>query len=234
MADELLRRYYDERSWEAGFPARCHMELSRRQLDGKHILNVGCRRGKGTYKLSELVGPTGYVIGIDWNASFIEAPRAGIPRALERNHLPRSNMEFRVGFPENLAGASIAGQWVDHVYLNSSLVLFASLPRVLAECQRVLVPGGVLLLEIVVAIQGHAERSAVIEAVRAIPNAVQAPLTRDELMGWLVDAGFQMPLLREERDVESDRGSAFDHRIPTVPADDATYRLIVLEARKLR
>lgn len=234
MTDDLLRRYYDGRSWEAGFPARCHMELPRRQLDGKRILNVGCRRGKGTYKLSELVGPTGYVIGVDWNAPFVEAARAGIPRALERSHLPRSNMEFRVGFPENLAAAGIAGQWADFVYMNSSLALFAFPSRALAECQWALVPGGVLLLETVVAIPGDAERRAVVEAARAVPNAVQAAPTRDELMGWLVDAGFQMPLMREEHDIEPDRGSVFDHRIPTVPADDATYRVIALEARKPR
>ena len=40
--------------------------------------------------------------------------------------------------------------------------------------------------------------------------------------------------LREEHEVAADRGSVFDHRVPTVPGDDATYRLVALEARKPR
>ena len=43
-----------------------------------------------------------------------------------------------------------------------------------------------------------------------------------------------VPALREEHEVAADRGSVFDHRVPTVPGDDATYRLVALEARKPR
>ncbi len=227
-----LRKYYEARSWEGGFPARCHMELPRRSLSGKRILNVGCRRGKGTYKLSELVGPTGFVVGIDWNGRFIEAAQAGIPKALERSHLPRCNMEFREGFPEDLGAAGVGEDEVDIAYLNASLTLFADPPRALRECYRALAPTGTLLVEMAVAAPGTGKRAPVVQAARDIANAVQAAPTRAELMGWLVDAGFQAPLMREDHPVRPDRGSVFDHRVPTVEGDDAAYRLIAFEARK--
>ena len=67
MADDALRRHYDGLPREGGFPARCHMELPERSLVGARVVNVGCRRGKGTYKLSEQVGESGFVIGADWS-----------------------------------------------------------------------------------------------------------------------------------------------------------------------
>lgn len=232
--NELLRRYYDERSWEGGFPARCHMELPRRRMSGMRVVNVGCRRGKGTYKLSELVGPEGFVVGVDWVPRFIDEARAGIPRALRRSCLPVCNMAFRVGFPEDLRAADIVDGWADFVYVNSSLALFADPARAIAECHRALAPNGVLMVEAVVATPGNAERNRLVEAAREIPNAVQAAPTRETLMGWLADAGFQVPSLREEHEVAPDRGGVFDHRVPTVPGDDASYLLVAFEARKPR
>lgn len=133
MADDALRRHYDGLPREGGFPARCHMELPRRALSGVCVVNVGCRRGKGCYKLSELVGPTGRVVGIDWRSALIDEARAGVPAALERSRMPRSNMAFAVAYPEQLRQA-VAPESADYVYLNSSFALFSDPPRVLREC----------------------------------------------------------------------------------------------------
>ena len=151
VESDELQQYYAELACDGGFEARCHMELPERSLVGARIVNVGCRRGKGTYKLSEQVGEGGFVVGVDWNEAFVEAARAGVPRALERSGLSRCNMAFRVGFPEDLAAAGLEEGWADFVYLNSSLSLFASPARALRECGRVLAPGGVLLAEVPVA-----------------------------------------------------------------------------------
>ncbi|EOS52319.1 methyltransferase domain-containing protein [Adlercreutzia caecimuris] len=235
MADDALRRHYDGLPREGGFPARCHMELPRRTLSGARVVNVGCRRGKGCYKLSELVGPTGRVTGIDWRPPLIDEARAGVSAALERSRMPRSNMTFAVAYPEQLRSA-VAPESADYVYLNSSLALFADPLRALRECWAVLAPAGTLLLECAVAeSEGpSAARALTVEAARHLGNAVQAAPSRAQLMGWLAEAGFMAPVLREEHEVAADRGSVFDHRVPTVPGDDATYRLVALEARKPR
>lgn len=235
MADDALRRHYDGLPREGGFPARCHMELPRRMLSGARVVNVGCRRGKGCYKLSELVGPTGHVTGIDWRPAFIDEARGGVSAALERSRMPRSNMTFAVAYPEQLRSA-VAPESADYVYLNSSLALFADPLRALRECWAVLAPAGTLLLECAVAEDASpsAARALTVEAARHLGNAVQAAPSRAQLMGWLAEAGFMAPALREEHEVAADRGSVFDHRMPTVPDDDATYRLVALEARRPR
>ena len=172
MADETLRRYYDGLPREGGFPARCHMELPRRTLSGARVVNVGCRRGKGCYKLSELVGPTGRVTGIDWRPSLIDEARAGVSAALERSRMPHSNMTFAVAYPERLRSA-VAPESADYVYLNSSFALFADPLQALRECRAVLVPGGSLLIECAVADSegSAAARALVVEAARHLGNA---------------------------------------------------------------
>ena len=190
------------------------------------------------------MGEGGFVVGVDWNEAFVEAARAGVPRALERSGLSRCNMAFRVGFPEDLAAAGLEEGWADFVYLNSSLSLFASPARALRECGRVLAPGGVLLAEVPVAEPNgkgragdadfavDASRAAVVEAARALPNAVQAAPTFEELLAWLATAGFSEPVIRSERPLSPEEGSAPDRPVPTVPGDDATYRLLSLEGAR--
>ena len=149
--------------------------------------------------------------------------------------MPGSNMAFAVAYPEQLRQA-VAPESADYVYLNSSFALFSDPPRVLRECWAVLVPGGSLLIECAVAeSEGpSATRALLVQAAQRLGNAVQAAPSRAQLMGWLAEAGFMAPALREEHEVAADRGSVFDHRVPTVPGDDATYRLVALEARKPR
>lgn len=228
----LLRNYYDGLACESGFESRCHMELPERSLVGARIVNVGCRRGKGTYKLSEQVGEGGFVVGVDWNEAFVEAARAGVPRALERSGFTRCNMAFSVGFPEDLAAAGIEDGWADFVYLNSSLSLFASPSRALEECCRVLAPGGMLLAEVPVAVPGGADRAAVVAAARVLPNAVQAAPTFEELLAWLAAAGFAEPVVGDERSLTPEEGSTSDRPAPTVPGDDGIYRLLSLEVAR--
>lgn len=229
MKNDELQRYYDGLGCEGGFEARCHMELPGRSLAGARVVNVGCRRGKGTYKLSEQVGEGGFVVGVDSNEAFVEAARAGVSRALDRSSLSRCNMAFRVGFPEDLAAVGVEEGWADFVYLNSSLSLFASPARALRECCRILAPGGMLLAEVPVAAPGGADRAAIVEAARALPNAVQAAPTFEELLTWLAAAGFAEPVIRDERPLAPEEGSAPDRPAPTVPGDDGTYRLLSLE-----
>ncbi len=148
-APAYIERHYAALPREGGFASRCAMALGGVDWAGKHVLDVGCRRGKGAYKLSERVGADGLVVGVDWSPMFVEAAREGVAAALARSGLTASNLEFRQGYPEDLAAAGIADGSQDVVYLNNGFAHFADPAQALRECFRALAPGGLLVLEVV-------------------------------------------------------------------------------------
>jgi ubiquinone/menaquinone biosynthesis C-methylase UbiE len=103
---------------------------------GQRVLDVGCGTGYFAALLADAVGPDGQVVGIDASPEMIEYARR------ERG---RANCQFQVGTAESL---SLASEQFDVVV--SSLFMHhlpADLqPTALAEMQRVLRPGGTVLI----------------------------------------------------------------------------------------
>ena len=57
------------------------MLLPREELKGKKVLDICCRRGRGVYKLSSLVGDSGEVMGVDWSPSYVDCTLFPMERA---------------------------------------------------------------------------------------------------------------------------------------------------------
>ncbi len=133
--------YYAALSPAAGFQGRCAMSIPA-DIEGKRVLDVCCRKGKGAFALADAVGPSGYVIGVDPDTDNVAAACAAAPK----NHRAGSSWEHHLRFspaiPENLSQACIQDASIDLVYINSVLNLAWSLPVALAEFARVLAPGG--------------------------------------------------------------------------------------------
>ena len=113
--------YYHNREHEFGFASMSRMTLP--GMKGQRVLNVCCRRGKGVFKMSAMVGKKGRVIGVDWSPSYIAEAEADSERAWRKNHLQESNMEFHVAYPEDLMEAGIGDNSVDMVYINNVMTL---------------------------------------------------------------------------------------------------------------
>lgn len=216
--------YYQQLPAEGGLVSACHMALANTDLAGKRILDVGCRRGKGAYKLSELAGPQGFVLGIDWRPAFVAQAQEGMAAALDRSGLSESNLAFRTAYPENLRDADIEDSSFDVVYLNNGITLLYDPIEALRECARTLTPEGLLILEVVIAEEPHT--AAAIEAARAAGSSIGAALPESELLAWLAAAGFDQPTVVER--IQTD---------PTVDnLDPAAYSgrffALTLQARK--
>ena len=209
------------------------MLLPREELKGKKVLDICCRRGRGVYKLSSLVGNDGEAMGIDWSPSYIEEAKDGITRAWHESGLSHNNMEFRVAYPEDLIGAGVGSSVFDAVYVNNVITLFYDQEQAIREFGRVLKPGGLLILETIFADRPRTD--SVVDEARSIGNSVQAARTEQENVAWLEAAGFEAPSVEESFEVEADRGYKAGHTVPKVEGDEnVKFTAVSLYVRKKR
>ncbi|WP_225749109.1 class I SAM-dependent methyltransferase [Paraeggerthella sp. Marseille-Q4926] len=126
-----------------GYSSRCEMSLPD-GLSGKRVLDLLCRSGKGAYKIADLVGPDGFVLGIDPDEDRIEHAREQAARNHPQGDDWRRTLAFAQGCPEDLRAAGVKDATFDVVVVNSALNLVRDLPSALREIARVLVSGGFL------------------------------------------------------------------------------------------
>ena len=228
---EALAAYYGGKQFEYGFASVCKMLLPVSDLKGKKVLDICCRRGRGVYKLSAMVGNKGTAIGVDWSRSYIEEAKDGANRAWHDSGLAGNNMEFRVAYPEDLISAGIGTATMDVVYINNVMTLLYDQEQALREFGRVLKRGGLLILETIFADRERDEN--VVAQARAVGNSVQAARTQEENYAWLEAAGFPDPSIEEEYEVDAARGYKADSVYDTVAGDeDVRYKAVSIFAIK--
>lgn len=213
MPSEILEKFYG-----CGSPIPADPE-------GRVILDLGCGTGRDAYLIAKLAGPKGKVIGVDMTREQLDvADRYVASQALAWG-LSESNLEFRQGYLEDLAGAGIADASVDIVVSNCVLNLSLDKEAAFREIFRVLKPGGELFFSDVF-------------ADRRVPASLQGdPVLRGEcLSGALYWEDFRR-LLRKagclDYRVVSKRGLAVGNaelelKIGMVPFHSATIRAFKL------
>ncbi len=130
--DEILDRFYG-----CGSP----IPLA---LDGCTVLDLGCGTGRDVYVASRLVGPEGYVIGVDMTEEQLDVAQRHRTSQTARFGYATPNVDFRHGYIENLETAGIEDNSVDVVISNCVLNLSPDKQSVFKEIFRVLKPGGEL------------------------------------------------------------------------------------------
>ncbi len=113
-------------------------------LDGKTVLDLGCGTGRDAYVVSRLVGPDGYVIGIDMTSEQILVAQRHIDSQAMRFGYEKPNVAFRQGYIEDLQESGIADESIDVVISNCVINLSPDKRSVISEIFRVLRPGGEL------------------------------------------------------------------------------------------
>lgn len=225
-----LAAYYRQLPAEGGLVSACHMALGTADLKGKRILDVGCRRGKGAYKLSEAAGPEGFVMGIDWRPAFVEQAQEGVKAALARSGLLACNLAFRTAYPEDLRDAGIEDGSFDVVYLNNGVTLLCDPVEALRECARALTPEGMLLLEAVVT--DTPQEASLREQARVAGSSVGAALTEEGMREWLCAAGFPEAAVVERAEVDPARDGFEPDARPS--SEPARFFALTFQATKKR
>jgi arsenite methyltransferase len=113
-------------------------------IEGCRVLDLGCGSGRDVYLASKLVGPNGFVIGIDMTDEQLAVARKHIDSQAKRFGFSKPNVDFRQGYIEDLAACGIADNSIDLVISNCVINLSPDKERVFSEIFRVLKPGGEL------------------------------------------------------------------------------------------
>lgn len=227
-----IDKYYHDAQFEYGFSSLCNMTLPN-DMQGKRVLDLGCRRGKGAFKMSDKVGEQGRVVGIDWSEDFIKEAKERMERAWKKSGLPENNMEFHCTYPEDLLTVGIGDNSFDMVFINSVINLTYDPQQVMKEVFRVLKPGGTFVCETVLADKPRNEE--VRAQAKALGNSIQSAPSREDFEQSVQDIGFTLQQYVAEMPVEPDTGFKFTHKVPTAPSDEqVTFTAQVAELVKPR
>lgn len=125
---DVLDRFYG-----CGFPIP-------EAVHGKTVVDLGCGTGRDVYLLAQLVGPEGFVHGVDMTPAQLEVARRTLDWHTARFGYARPNVAFHQGYIEDLRFLPDAS--ADVVVSNCVVNLSPRKDLVLLEIHRILKPGG--------------------------------------------------------------------------------------------
>ncbi len=212
--DEVMLRYYG-----------CGL-VSPQLLTGKRILDLGCGAGRDCYALAQLVGESGFVLGVDMTEEQLSVAKSHIDYHRDRFGYQQANTEFRKGYIEKLDELDLPDNSFDIIVSNCVINLSPDKDAVLREAFRLLKPGGELYFSDV-----YADRRIPADLV-ADPvlygECLSGALYWNDFIRKAKDAGFADPRLVEDRPITIEN-TLLEQRIGHIEFFSATYRLFKLE-----
>ena len=111
-------------------------------LSGLRILDLGCGAGRDVFALSKLVGPDGFVVGVDMTEEQLAVARAHEKFHAERFGYKRPNTRFIDGYLEDLGALGLEPASFDVIVSNCVINLCTDKEAVFTAAHALLKPGG--------------------------------------------------------------------------------------------
>lgn len=113
-------------------------------LEGMKILDLGSGSGLDCFALSKLVGPDGYVVGIDMTEEQLSVANEYIDYHTNLYGYKKPNVKFVKGYIERLMEAGLEENFFDIIVSNCVINLSPDKDAVLSQSHKVLKVGGEL------------------------------------------------------------------------------------------
>jgi arsenite methyltransferase len=152
---------------------------------GETVLDIGSGGGIDCFAASRLVGPTGYVIGIDMTDTMLAIAKKNAPVVAANLGYQTSNVEFRKGMADAIP---VNDGSVDLIISNCVINLAPDKRKVFREMFRVAKPGGRFTISDIVA--DHTVPQYLAHDTEKWGNCLSGALTLTEYIAGMAGAGF--------------------------------------------
>jgi SAM-dependent methyltransferase len=211
--DEVVTRYYG-----------CGLVLPE-ALEGASVLDLGCGAGRDVYTLAQLVGPDGWVVGVDMTPEQLAVARRHEAWHAERFGYPQSNVEFIDGTIERLDETGLTDERFDVIVSNCVINLATDKQAVLNQAWRLLKPGGELYFADI-----YTDRRVPVELTTdpvLYGECLSGALYWNDFLHLARRAGFADPRLVTDKPVSVDDPELAE-KVAAIQFFSATYRLFKL------
>lgn len=211
--DEVMSRYYG-----------CGL-VAPEQLQGCRILDLGCGSGRDCYVLSQLVGPEGFVVGVDMTDEQLQVAERHIAYHTDKNGYSAANVRFIKGYIEQLDQLGLEEGSFDIIVSNCVINLSPDKAAVLKGAYKLLKPGGELYFSDVYAdrrVPLHFRDDPVL-----LGECLAGALYWNDFQNLARQVGFIDPRLVQDRPLGIDN-SAIEQKLGHIQFFSATYRLFKL------
>jgi len=158
--------------------------------EGETVLDLGSGAGFDCFLAAKKVGKSGKVIGVDMTEEMIARAR---DNAKKQGY---DNVEFKLGDIENLP---IDNNSIDVVISNCVVNLVPDKSKVFKEVYRVLKKGGRMYISDIVLLDNLTKEQK--ENEELIAGCVGGALLKDDYLKIIKDAGFNVRILSEDKDI---------------------------------
>ncbi|WP_445365960.1 methyltransferase domain-containing protein [Microbulbifer sp. ANSA001] len=192
-------------------------------LEGCRVLDLGCGSGRDVYLLSQLVGPSGEVVGVDMTDEQLQIAREH--QSYHSEKFGYDNVTFLHGYIEQLENLNLEPGSFDVIVSNCVVNLSTDKGAVLCGLHRLLKDGGEFYFSDV-----YADRR-VPDTLRTDPELVGeclgGALYWNDFLELAKSSGFRDSRLMESRPLEV-TNTTLSARCGSVRFYSATYRLFKL------
>jgi arsenite methyltransferase len=169
-------------------------------LEGLRILDLGCGAGRDVFVLSQLVGPSGKVVGVDMTVEQLEVAEQHRDWHANAYGYAESNVEFIEGNIEKLDEANLGDGTFDLIVSNCVINLAVDKAAVLRSAYRLLSPGGEMYFSDI-----YADRripAALISDPVLYGECLSGAMYWNDFLQLARDCGFTDPRLLEHEPVD--------------------------------
>lgn len=189
IPDEVKARHYG-----------CGCPIPEDDLSGLRVLDLGCGSGVDVFVLSHLVGPSGFVYGIDMTEEQLDVARRNSAAVMKRLGFSSSNVSFAHDFIEVVE--TIADRSIDLVISSCVINLSPRKDLVFRAIRRILREGGEFHISDIVA-DRRVPRS-IRENPRMVAECLGGAEYEHDWFDIMKDAGFADPRIVRRVEVNRD------------------------------